>query len=131
MNRSEMVIIAISSHSCIAPDSRDRIGTIHIGCATGHTIADPDGTVRTASRFSVVKLRLALTRIPPAKMTKEIQQPLPGFGKSIAHRFFAHTLSVTLRDNAQATEPDEWGGIVAHTPQPSPASSHVTSPALV
>jgi hypothetical protein len=131
MNRSEMVIIAISSHSCIAPDPLERIGAIHVGYAVGRAIAGVAGTARTVSRFSVVKLRLALTRIPPAKMTKEIQQPLPGFGKSIGNRFFAHTLLVTLRDITHATEPDEWGGIVAHTPQPSPALSHGTSRVLV
>jgi hypothetical protein len=131
MNRSEMVIIAISSHSCIAPVLQERIGTIHIGCATGRIAARHGGTVSAVSRFSVVKLRLTLTRIPPAKMTKEIQRPLPGFGKSIAHRFFRRTLSLTLRDIAHATELDEWGGIVAHTSQPSSASTHATSSTLV
>jgi hypothetical protein len=62
-------------------------------------------------------------------MTKEIQAPLPGFGKLIANGFSAHTLSVTLRDVTHTAESDKWGGIATHTPQATTAEAHRPSSA--
>jgi len=116
-------------NSCIGPSLQERIGHVKSGKGSVRVTIDYSVTTRTTLRIFCCGARLTPTRIPASKTTKEIQAPLPGFGKLIANGLFTNTLSITLRDATDGTETDKWGVIVAHTPQPTPLSTHRTSSA--
>lgn len=101
----------------------------HHNSCIGPSLRERNDKAPESSRWnSVVR---ALDPNHPAKMTKEILAPLPGFGKLITPAISGHTLGVTLRDDTEGTHADEPDARAPRTSRTRHATAHRTSPAAL